>query len=116
ALCGERPASVLHQGVAEAAHEEDLDAAPALLVAEEARRDDAGVVEDEERAPREQLIKVADGGVSEGSRGRIEDQEARAVALGRGPRSDQLRRELVVEESSAHAARISTGGTVSGDP
>ena len=73
----------------------------AAAMAEEARGDDARVVEDEQVAGREQRRQVAHDMVAQAVR---HLEQARGIARHRRPVGDQLRRQLEIEEIDAHVS------------
>jgi hypothetical protein len=86
------------------AKEEAFDDAAAWdAVAEQARREDARVVDDEEIAGAEKRRQIADGRMMERWRLPIEDEQARR-APGCGLLRDQIVRELEGEVGDVHGA------------
>ncbi len=103
-LRGEIAALAVHRGLCEPPHQEQLDLAAAPgLVPEEARGDDARVVDHQQRAGGEELIEIAHGRVR--GRPHRDHEQPRAVALGSRAAGDEIGRELVIEELAPHALR-----------
>jgi hypothetical protein len=69
---------------------------------EEARGQDAGVVEDEEIAGLEELREVGEEVVAEGAGGAVEDQHPAGAALGGRVLGDQFFRQVEVEVGDEH--------------
>ena len=84
------------------ADEEDLHAASARLRPEEARRNDAGVVEDEQRIRGELARELAHRPIDDAVA--VDDEHPRPVAIRERVLRDELGGQLVVEEIEAHDA------------
>jgi hypothetical protein len=76
---------------------QEFDPSACGSVADEARGNDLGVVEDEEVAEIEIVGDVAELPVRQRAGGAIEDEESRLIAPRRGVLGDQLGREIIVE-------------------
>jgi len=69
---------------------------------EETRRQDAGVVENEEVAGLKELREVGEEVVAQGSSGAVEDEHAAGSALGGGVLGDELGGQVVMEVGDEH--------------
>jgi len=77
-------------------------AAGAGAPTDQACRDDAGVIEDEQIARRQQVGQVGKDVMRDGAVGAADQHEARTVALGAGLLRDQVLGQVVVEGIGAH--------------
>ena len=101
----ERGPALSRARLAEALHEQQLDGATGRLVPVQPRRDDARVVDHDERAHGRARRELSHLRVRDGPARAIDDQHPRAVALRRGLLRDQLLGQRVVELRQAHAHR-----------
>ena len=92
-----RPGERLPEAVPDRLQQEDLGLAPGRPPHAQPRRDDAGVVDDDERAAGKLLREVAEAPVPRLAGRPVVHEEPGVVAPRQRALGDQLRREVVVE-------------------